>query len=199
MSKRKSKENIHERIIRTAFETFAAQGYARTTTRNLAAAAGVTEVTLFRHFGTKEKLFTEVVEHYGGSSLAGEFEAELKGDYRSDLQIMGQHFIKIVMERSKIMRLIFCEIQHFPELGPTLALNPRHFRAMLSRYLTQQMERGVVRQINTEAAAQAFWGMILAYSQTIDLFNEKIPGDLTPEEVVNHFIDIFIEGTIRKE
>jgi AcrR family transcriptional regulator len=191
--------NMRQRIIQAAFEIFAANGYARTTTRSLATAAGITEVTLFRHFGNKEKLFTAVIESCGGSTLAGEFEAQFTGDYRSDLQNLGKRFIGITLERSKIMRLMFCEVEHFPELAHALALNPRQFRQMLSHYLSQQVERGKIRSINTDAAAQAFWGMILAYSLIVDALKEEIPGDMTPEEVVNHFVDIFIEGTIQKE
>src|SRR5438045_8513547 len=37
--------------------TFAAQGYARASTRDIAVKAGVSEALLFRHFGTKAKLF----------------------------------------------------------------------------------------------------------------------------------------------
>jgi AcrR family transcriptional regulator len=193
------RSDVRQRIIKAASEVFAANGYARTTTRSLATAAGITEVTLFRHFGNKEKLFTAVIESYGGSALASEFEAQLTGDYRSDLHTIGKRFIQIAMERSKIMRMMFCEADHFPELAQALALNPRRFRQMLSRYLSQQIERGTIRPINTEAAAQAFWGMILAYSLIIDALDEGIPGDMTPEQAVAHFVNIFIDGTIQKE
>lgn len=194
-----SQGNIRQRVIRAAFEVFAANGYARTTTRSLATAAGITEVTLFRHFGSKEKLFTAVIESYGGSTLASEFEARFTGDYSSDLHQLGRHFIQTTLERGKIMRLMFSEVEHFPELAQALAMNPLQFRQMLSRYLAQQIERGIVRPINTDAAAQAFWGMILAYSLIVDALKAGIPGERTPEETVAHFVDIFIEGTIQKE
>lgn len=191
--------NVRQRIIKAAAEVFSANGYARTTTRSLAIAAGITEVTLFRHFGNKEKLFTAVIESYGGSTLAGQFEAQLTGDYRSDLHTIGLRFMRITLERSSIIRMMFCEAEHFPELAQALALNPRQFRQMLSRYLSQQVERGTIRPINTDAAAQAFWGMIFAYSLIVDTLKEGIPGDMTPEEAVTHFVNIFIDGTIQKE
>jgi AcrR family transcriptional regulator len=190
--------DIRQRILQAALEIFTANGYARTTTRSLAGAAGVTEVTLFRQFGSKENLFTEVIENFAGSALAGEYEAQLTGDYRADLHNIGQQFIQVAMRRIKVLRLMFCEAEHFPELAQALALNPRHFRGMLSRYLNQQIENGTVRKMDTEAAAQAFWGMILAYSLIIDTLQEGIPGQ-TPEEAVTHFVNIFIDGTIEKE
>jgi len=44
--------------MQAASDLFANKGYAGTTTRSIAETAGVNEVTLFRHFGSKENLFT---------------------------------------------------------------------------------------------------------------------------------------------
>jgi AcrR family transcriptional regulator len=194
-----SLENTRQRIIRAAAEVFTENGYARTTTRSLATAAGITEVTLFRHFGSKENLFKEVVERFGGRTLSSEFEAQFTGDYRSDLHNLGQEFIRVAMQRSKIMRLMFFEADHFPELASALASNPRQFRKMLSHYLNTQIECGVIKPINTEAAAQAFWSMILGYSLIVDTLKEAIPDNMSPEEAVTQFVNIFIDGTIHKE
>ena len=49
-------------ILRSAFPLFATHGYAGTTTRELAAAAGVTEPILYRHFPSKEALFEAVFD-----------------------------------------------------------------------------------------------------------------------------------------
>lgn len=49
----------HATIRRTAIDLFARQGYASTTTSQVAAAAGVSEMTVFRHFPTKERLLLE--------------------------------------------------------------------------------------------------------------------------------------------
>lgn len=186
--------NAKRRILTTAAEVFAANGYARTTTRSLATAAGISEVTLFRHFGSKENLFAAVVDTFGGSTLAGELEAELTGSVQADLQQLGRRFIRIALERSRILRLMFFEADHFPEVAQALAQNPRQFREMLARYLDRQVAAGRLRALNTKAAAQAFWGMILAYSLVVDALKENVPGGQTPEEVVAHFVDIFIHG-----
>ena len=49
------------RIVETAREMFAAHGYRGTTTRQIAASAGVAEPTLFRHFPSKAELFDVAV------------------------------------------------------------------------------------------------------------------------------------------
>jgi AcrR family transcriptional regulator len=62
-------------ILGTAFPLFARQGYAATTTRELAAAAGVTEPILYRHFPSKEALFEAVFDGAEDRILASLAEA----------------------------------------------------------------------------------------------------------------------------
>jgi AcrR family transcriptional regulator len=53
----RKREDTHERILRAGLRLFSENGYAPTTTAEIAAAAGVTERTFFRHFPTKIDLF----------------------------------------------------------------------------------------------------------------------------------------------
>ncbi|WP_344354039.1 TetR/AcrR family transcriptional regulator [Brachybacterium phenoliresistens] len=52
-------ESTHARLLTAAAELFARQGYAATTTAQIAAAAQVSEMTLFRHVPSKEALLLE--------------------------------------------------------------------------------------------------------------------------------------------
>jgi AcrR family transcriptional regulator len=56
---RRASGEVHALILEAARRTFSEKGYARTTTREIAARAGVAEVLLFRRFGSKAKLFAE--------------------------------------------------------------------------------------------------------------------------------------------
>jgi AcrR family transcriptional regulator len=40
------------------------KGYLGATTREIARVAGVTELTLFRHFGSKQRLFEEMLSRH---------------------------------------------------------------------------------------------------------------------------------------
>jgi AcrR family transcriptional regulator len=58
---RRSPQEVRELLLGAARRTFAARGYARSSTREIAEAAGVSEALLFRHFGTKAKLFERAI------------------------------------------------------------------------------------------------------------------------------------------
>jgi AcrR family transcriptional regulator len=188
--------DTRQRILQAAARVFAQKGYARATTRALAAAAGVNEVTLFRHFGSKQGLFAAIIEAYAGPALATAMSAQLSGDYRQDLLVMGGHVLGTLLERREAMRLMLCEAEHFPEVRQVMAQNPRQLRQALAGYLRQQMAQGRVRPLHAEAAAQAFWGMFFAYTISLWLLDEPLDPELSTEEVVAQFVDIFARGTL---
>jgi AcrR family transcriptional regulator len=177
---------------------FAEKGYARATTRALAAAAGVNEVTLFRHFGSKQNLFAAVIERFAAPAVTEAMEAELTGDYRQDLLMMGRHLMEIMTQRKEAVRMMLCEADHFPEVREVMVRNPRELRQRLAGYLQRQMEQGLVRQLHAEATAQAFWGMFFAYGISVGILAEPVQPALSDEEMVSHFVDIFVRGTVSR-
>jgi AcrR family transcriptional regulator len=60
--KRQGKNSTQERIIEAAAKLFSRQGFAGTSTSEIARLAGVSEVTIFRHFPRKRDLFWTATE-----------------------------------------------------------------------------------------------------------------------------------------
>jgi AcrR family transcriptional regulator len=50
-------------ILRVAMRLFSQRGFRGTTTKEIAAAAGVSEAMVFRHFATKEELYSAILDH----------------------------------------------------------------------------------------------------------------------------------------
>lgn len=57
----KPKTAKQEQIVEAAIQLFAAKGYANTSTAEIARVAGVSEGTIFKHYGTKERLLFSVI------------------------------------------------------------------------------------------------------------------------------------------
>ncbi|MVZ61784.1 TetR/AcrR family transcriptional regulator [Sphingobacterium humi] len=51
-----------ERILQTAMQLFADKGYLDTSTKEIAASAGVSEALIFKHFGNKDALLSHIVK-----------------------------------------------------------------------------------------------------------------------------------------
>ncbi len=65
-----SHEQRRQRILAAAEAQFAATGLASTNTAAIAKAAGVSEMLVYIHFGTKRKLFQEAIERNSHSRVA---------------------------------------------------------------------------------------------------------------------------------
>lgn len=58
----KKSERTKQRILEATVKTIAENGYASTTTKEIAQDAGISEGTIFKYYGTKSKLLEEIVE-----------------------------------------------------------------------------------------------------------------------------------------
>ena len=59
-------------LLETALDFFSRKGFEGATTKEIAASAGVTEAIIFRHFPSKQALYTAVLDFHHG---AGEYDA----------------------------------------------------------------------------------------------------------------------------
>ena len=59
--------DTHQALMDAALQVFVRRGFARATTREIAATAGVAEGTIYRHFADKHALFREVFFSVMGS------------------------------------------------------------------------------------------------------------------------------------
>ena len=192
-------DDTRQRILQAAAQVFAERGYARATTRALAAAAGVNEVTLFRHFGNKQNLFAAVIEQFGGPAVTTAMEGQLTGNLAQDLHTVGTHLLNLLLERGDAMRLMLCEASHFPEVQEVMVQNPRQIRRMLASYIAQQIEQGKLRPLNPDVAAQAFSGMLFSYAIARGMLDDSVAPELSPDELVAQFVDIFVNGTVMRD
>ncbi|MEO5590687.1 MAG: helix-turn-helix domain-containing protein, partial [Gemmatimonadaceae bacterium] len=62
-------------ILAAAAQVFAQHGFRGSTTRRIADAAAVNEVTIFRYFGSKDALLHEAISHSNECELANALPA----------------------------------------------------------------------------------------------------------------------------
>jgi len=66
-------------LLEMALEAFSHRGFEGTTTKEIAAAAGVNEAVIFRHFPTKQALYEAVLAYGHQNSDFEEWMTETKG------------------------------------------------------------------------------------------------------------------------
>ncbi len=99
--------NTHERIIAAAKDLFERRGFAASTTKEIADLAGVSEVTLFRHFENKRRLFEETLHScIHPYEIDKYLENEAAYDLRLDLTQIAYKMKETYHKNAPIMRMI---------------------------------------------------------------------------------------------
>jgi AcrR family transcriptional regulator len=193
-----TEDETRARLLDAAAKIFAAKGYSGATTRAIATAAGVNEVTLFRHFGSKKTLYEEMVRRNSAvPGLQSALQEQMTGDYTQDLRLICIQFLTLMLERRQEILSSLFEAENRPEMRPLIASIPDRQRQLLGGYIRSHFERGDVRAVDPEMAAQSLLGTFLAYSISQSLLPETMTKQ-TPEEVVDHFLDVFVNGTLKR-
>jgi AcrR family transcriptional regulator len=183
------------RILQAAAQQFSAQGYSGATTRAIAAAAGVSELTLFRHFGSKKALFLAMMaENSPLPGLRAGLSAQASGDLRPDLVGIGLNFLSAIQARRREILMTLREAEAMPELRPMIVQAPLQQRRILAAYLERQAAQGHLRLPDPSLAAQALLGMLFAYAIQLPLLEDQPEANASLEHVVSSFVDIFLRG-----
>ncbi len=169
--------------MEAAFALFAEKGFAGATTREIAEQADVNEVTVFRHFGSKETLFQEVIELYSPvAMLTQELAQRLTGDdVRANLEHLAAQYLEVATPRAKVIHLGMMEASRDPELRRIVGQIPERLEKHLADYLMSLEQRKMVRSRDYRLLAHLFYAMllqhVLAYSGTPDCVRRPLASD----------------------
>jgi AcrR family transcriptional regulator len=112
-SKPAVKSNASERLLDAAARVFARKGLKGATTREIAVEAGLSEMTLFRRFGTKEKLLRAVVERFFARRIEPPPARESPGSLEAGLLHYAKLQHRLMDESLPIIRVLLGELHHF--------------------------------------------------------------------------------------
>jgi len=136
-------------IIESAREVFAAQGYARVGTADLAKAAGISEPALYRHFAGKKELFLETIRSTGPRLL--DIWQEISAEYDDPidtLRAIGSYYYDHLETHAANMKLQWRAMAEAddPEIREALRENFEGLISFIEDTLEEGKKRGVVRQ-----------------------------------------------------
>lgn len=112
-------EKRREEIAAVAQRVFLELGFSETTMQAIAASAGASKETLYRHFGSKEELFSEIVRTRAESVFCGLGEGPLRGEPKEGLTRIGHNMLRLISGEDSLClyRLVIAEVPRAPELG----------------------------------------------------------------------------------
>src|SRR5207237_2424208 len=108
--------SVRDQLIEAAARLYAATGYRGATTRRIAIEAGVNEITLFRHFGSKDALIHAALSHSKAVASAGMVLPEEPLDPERELTAWCLAISAHLTASRSVVRKVLGEIEEHPEI-----------------------------------------------------------------------------------
>ena len=150
-----------DRLIEAAGRIFARDGLEAATTRAIARDAGLNEVTLFRHFGTKEGVLAAVVRRAFGPGQQPPRMPDT-GDLPADLREFSRQYETALRRNLPLVRTFVGEIhRHRDYAGRVLEAIFQPLRAdLIARLERARAEGRILASADAEITADLLSGMI---------------------------------------
>ncbi|GCF08644.1 TetR/AcrR family transcriptional regulator [Dictyobacter arantiisoli] len=170
-----------------AKELFLRHGYANTTMEMVAAQAGVSIMTLYRHFRGKDVLFQAVIQHLCSQKAKEGKDMFWQGNPAEVLHRLGQLRLAYALnpEEIALYQVILGAMEHFPEVGRMYyQLSVEKALDRLSAYFQELDRHGSLHIPDPRLSAQVF--LTLLQGQIIERARLGAGSAPTNEEIEHH-------------
>ena len=191
--------NTKEQLLKATLKLISEKGYLGATTREIAQEAGVTELTLFRHFGSKERLFEELLKSYTFLPMLKELLPELEGlSFEEALTLIATRFLLSLKERKSMVKIMYSEVTSYPvKIREVYNKFIDEMRTTLALYFESQQNRAIIRKnMSPDMAARVFLWILFSYFRSEEIMRSAGMKKKTMEKDAKVIIDIFMHGTL---
>ena len=187
--------DTHARIIEAALKEFTQNGYKGASTRAIAERAGVNEVTLFRHFGSKLDLLRIAVRHAVRTMEIPEtVDRYLAMSFRSGFNaFLTEHLLQIT-QHSDILMLGIAEFHSHPEIAEPLMQVSWQIRKRLMQYFAALQEQGRMRGADTQIVAQIVMATLHSTPPMRRRASVEITRHLTDERIAAALVETIVSA-----
>ncbi len=198
-------------IVQVAMRLFSERGFRGTTTKEIASAAGVSEAIIFRHFATKEDLYTAIIDFKacegslaqpGGpaiESIQCSFaDAMSKKDDLAVFEGIALEMMRHHEQDPQFLRLLLYSALEGHQLAQMFwDRNVRVMYEFLGNYVRERQRAGAFRDVDPLVAVRAFIASVIHHSLNNTLW-EKDPArrilNLSNEDAAREFTGILLKG-----
>jgi AcrR family transcriptional regulator len=175
-------------LLQAGLSVLAERGFRGATTRLIAERAGVAELTLFRHFGSKVALLREAVRSLPSSASPLLTTSHPSDDVALDLRTLLQSYVEVLRYKDGLVLRLLPDLIRHPELVPERP-NPGVANAIagvLSVFRHHQAAGRLSTAEPPEVMALAFIGPLFAWFLVDRVFGVTVP--LDPDRYVDGFL-----------
>jgi AcrR family transcriptional regulator len=183
---------VRDQLLDAAARLYAEAGYRGATTRRIATQAGVNEITLFRHFGSKDVLIREAISRAGTALTPDPLPSAPREPFR-ELRDWARAHIAELRERRSLIRTCMGEIEEHPGIFSQENSPPALAAKALCRYLRRLREANIAKAPFDEVAASTMlMGVLFADAMGRDIMPDMYQND--PDEALEQYVRLFLRA-----
>lgn len=183
------------RILQAARKVFGQQGFWRATMESIAKEAGVSAVTLYRHFQDKSGLIQEFLQSIRPSQALDGLQVASHESMETIISEFAAKSIQILQDNRDILRLSMLE--NTGEMIGLEDLRKRPGRTVdrLTEFFRKQIEMGRIKPENPRELAFCFLGMMMSFGWIVPMLEGESTDDF--ERIGKFLTRIFLRGISR--
>lgn len=187
-------DETSQKIIDAAMSLIRDKGYALTTTKEIARAAGVNECTLFRKFKSKKEIILQGVgQAEWRANITPDIFENVTWNLESDLELFMRAYIDRMTPDFVNLSIGLRAPQLYEETAPFIMKVPQSFLSSFTDYLNRMYEMGNIPKLNFPALALNFFSSTFGYTFLRASFGNKLI-DVEKEEYIKNSVQIFLKG-----
>ena len=189
MSRSEQKKKTNADIIDAAHALFARNGFAATSTADIAAACGVSHGTIFVHFKERGDLIIAVIDRFG-EQLSKAFDHALAGEM-SGADVLKAHLRTLAAFEDFYFRLL-TELYALPaNIQGTLFMLNAAVSCKLFDAASPQMKKGTFKKMSQPLLFNTWMALVSYYITHRELLETRKPILTHKEkELVDHFLKL---------
>ena len=189
----------HAAILEAAKQLFVQHGFAGVSMDQIAAAAGVSKLTLYSHFGDKENLFIAAVQAFCEQSVPDAvFQSRPGQDLRQHLMQVSRTFFNMIMSPEAIAgHRVLCspQVVQSPLPAAFWAAGPQRIQQAFTELLAGYAAQGLLEIEDTALAASQLVTLLKGELHSRELFGFCCSNrDTTAEQHVHACVDLFLRA-----
>lgn len=193
--RRRVSESKRKSIMEAAGAEFQDNGFTHAAMAEIARKADVSTATLYKHFGSKEELFSSIIEaSYAGIGIPQSAAAEAK-NAKEALTVAANDYLNQQFGSgiNALMRAVISETSGVPEVGKDFLKRGVHQRTKdLVTYLDQLVERKLLKPHDTKASALQFGGMVKENFVWPAMFDPNFKMPSNKDAIIEDAVDTFL-------
>jgi AcrR family transcriptional regulator len=192
----RSKEKKKRLIRETALELYRKYGFKKVSLNDIARAAGISHVTIYNHFGSKEGLEKDILKTIISDLVKGSLQTvtDESTPFLEKLQTIIDGKVKVAGQfQGELLNTV---VHEYPEMRAFIdSLWSNEIAAVLKSFIDGGRRDGLIRPELSDTAIYLYFDLIRRGAYADQDFLQKIKGDPRIAREIN---DIVIFGLVRK-